>query len=468
MCSSKSLIPLLSCSVLAILICAASPAANAAWVNCATEGRTCSFKGTAKVLYGPTTTSGYTIKTFTNGTACTNKVFGDPAYGKPKKCWYDDASAGTPTTPTPPVTSVPSVIPTLQSVKGLPVRDYTNTGTTGYRPKSGEVISKVRIVNHKGPCIVINNVKGIVIQDSEIGPCGDDISTRGKIHMEAVAIYKGSDVTIRRNVIHDVSSALFASNQSQHPIVFHANLVYNIRGPFWQGQMVQMATRGGTGQSKITCNVTDGQGVGLPAPTGGPNMIEDRINLNTAKGLSPSLPIEVAYNRIRGDLSAKNPSGSGMQLGDSPATSYDGSGPYDSGNYYVHDNTVVKVNGSGISVAGGNNIRIENNRVDQRGASATSLTSVPFGVRNYDTHSACSISYKGNQAIGSKWAYGGKGQPVTKFNEGNFRGNIAPIDATFGRAPYRPCTIADLGLNNYAATALPANLFDLPYEQCKN
>jgi hypothetical protein len=64
-------------------------------------------------------------------------------------------------------------------------------------------------------------------------------------------------------------------------------------------------------------------------------------------------PIEIAYNRIRGGHSVN---GSGIMTGDSSAA---GAG----GGIYVHDNTVVDVANTGIGVAGGENIRIENNRV---------------------------------------------------------------------------------------------------------
>lgn len=66
-----------------------TPTATAAeqWVDCGVEGDYCSFTGTRTVRYGlaPST---YTTKTITNGTACSNDVFGDPAYGYQKRCAY--------------------------------------------------------------------------------------------------------------------------------------------------------------------------------------------------------------------------------------------------------------------------------------------------------------------------------------------------------------------------------------------
>src|SRR5262247_2765659 len=66
------------------------------WTVCANEGGTCSFSGTQQVRYGAN--GAYFYKTLSNGTACTNAVFGDPAPGVPKQCDY---TAATTTTPPP-------------------------------------------------------------------------------------------------------------------------------------------------------------------------------------------------------------------------------------------------------------------------------------------------------------------------------------------------------------------------------
>jgi len=54
------------------------------WTFCATEGGVCAFTGTMEVRYGAN--GSFLSKTLTNGTACTNAVFGDPAPGTPKQC----------------------------------------------------------------------------------------------------------------------------------------------------------------------------------------------------------------------------------------------------------------------------------------------------------------------------------------------------------------------------------------------
>ena len=56
------------------------------WTFCANEGVWCSFTGIKNVRYGAN--GSYYYKTFTNGTSCTNVVFGDPLYGTKKQCYY--------------------------------------------------------------------------------------------------------------------------------------------------------------------------------------------------------------------------------------------------------------------------------------------------------------------------------------------------------------------------------------------
>lgn len=54
------------------------------WVKCADENGTCSFSGTQQVRYGANGI--YKTLTITNGTECSNAVFGDPVPGVVKSC----------------------------------------------------------------------------------------------------------------------------------------------------------------------------------------------------------------------------------------------------------------------------------------------------------------------------------------------------------------------------------------------
>jgi murein DD-endopeptidase MepM/ murein hydrolase activator NlpD len=61
--------------------------------QCAEEGGFCSFSGTADVIYGAN--SCYTSpRSFSNGTACNNDVFGDPLLGVHKYCYTNGSSGG--------------------------------------------------------------------------------------------------------------------------------------------------------------------------------------------------------------------------------------------------------------------------------------------------------------------------------------------------------------------------------------
>jgi parallel beta-helix repeat protein len=54
------------------------------WTFCAAEGGFCAFTGTRQVRYGAN--GSYFYKTLSDGTACTNSVFGDPIVGVVKEC----------------------------------------------------------------------------------------------------------------------------------------------------------------------------------------------------------------------------------------------------------------------------------------------------------------------------------------------------------------------------------------------
>ena len=60
------------------------------WTFCAPEGGECAFTGTREVRYGAN--GSFVFKTLTDGTACTNIVFGDPIEGVVKGCELRTAS----------------------------------------------------------------------------------------------------------------------------------------------------------------------------------------------------------------------------------------------------------------------------------------------------------------------------------------------------------------------------------------
>jgi parallel beta-helix repeat protein len=76
---------------------------SSAWTFCANEGGVCAFTGTMDVRYGANGV--YTVKTLTDGTPCTNSVFGDPIPGTVKQCATGAASSPPPPGPAPTSTS---------------------------------------------------------------------------------------------------------------------------------------------------------------------------------------------------------------------------------------------------------------------------------------------------------------------------------------------------------------------------
>ena len=65
------------------------------WTACASERGVCAFSGKHDIKYGSDTR--YVILTVSGGTPCNNRVFGDPAPGMQKRCWYDSGVAPAPT-----------------------------------------------------------------------------------------------------------------------------------------------------------------------------------------------------------------------------------------------------------------------------------------------------------------------------------------------------------------------------------
>ena len=59
----------------------------AAWLNCAKENQFCNFPDTRTVRYGAGST--WVYRTLTDGTSCSNSVFGDPLPGVGKECYVE-------------------------------------------------------------------------------------------------------------------------------------------------------------------------------------------------------------------------------------------------------------------------------------------------------------------------------------------------------------------------------------------
>lgn len=105
-----------------------STSSSTSWTACAWEGSTCSFSGTRTVRYG--TTSANVSRTATSAIACSNAVFGDPAPGQRKQCWY--SGTGTTTTTTTPTTTTPVTTGgSFSRTQVYPLRDQWVSGQPG-------------------------------------------------------------------------------------------------------------------------------------------------------------------------------------------------------------------------------------------------------------------------------------------------------------------------------------------------
>jgi hypothetical protein len=252
-----------------------------------------------------------------------------------------DATDATEAAPGLSAGSTAGAIPTPQSITGKP-----RSGPI--RARSGQVIENLHVATAEGPCILVEGASDVTIRDSEIGPCGAD----GDPDTQGIEIRFAAHVTIQRNVIHDVSTAVYVMGSS-HPIVMERNYVYNVRGPLPRGQMIQMnGVAGGASGSKVICNVSDAMpGFRLGVLHGDTAAgIEDHINLFGSPGLDHDRT-EIAYNRLRGG-SKISTSGSGIMMGE-------GGG----GHVHAHHNTIVDVVNAGAGIAGGSNITFDSNRI---------------------------------------------------------------------------------------------------------
>lgn len=277
--------------------------------------------------------------------------------------------------------------------------------------------------------MVGSGVSNVRITNAEIGPCGQD----GDVLAVGVDVRPGAaNITIDRNVIHDVSTGVYVAG-AQHPVVIDRNTIYNVRGPMPRGQAVQFNNvRGGSGSSKVTCNVSDRMAATTAV------RYEDHLSFFQSHAASSSV-IEIAYNRLRGGSSG---TGSGIMLGD-----YGGSGQW------AHHNVLVLTTNVGIGIAGGNNNVVEHNRAYNKGTSASSMTSGSFYLAQMSSEATCTHNtVRHNRETSRGWLWGGTGGVST--------GYFIP---TSGSSACTHSTVTD---NLAQDDTLTAAIFDEPIREC--
>jgi len=316
--------------------------------------------------------------------------------------------------------------PATVAARNLPIVGPITTTSNGQRIEN----LRIQRTSGTGPCITVNHT-GVVIQDNEIGPCGATESTDNN----GIVSTGATNITIRRNVIHNVSNGVYLTS-AQHPFVFEQNYVYNLRGPFPRGQAFQTnGITGGTGSSKIKCNISDTMpGVRYGVDHNITN-VEDHINLFNTLGVdSTTNRIEIAYNRLRGGHPTST-SGSGINVGDGAS----------GGNTYSHDNIVVSTRNAAIAITNGTNVTHDNNRIYMDttpwsgvdwGGTGCSIAS-GFGTGSAATCHTNTISNTRVRAIGQTAQC--NGYCVITFTNNNFN-DTSLTEAIFDEAWPAACT----------------------------
>lgn len=287
--------------------------------------------------------------------------------------------------------------------------------------RSGDVIQGLRISNPSGPCVVAQNVTNVTIINNEIGPCGSDPNYQIGIYING-----SSDLQILNNRFQDISSALYAVNDTRGKLLFEGNYATRIRGPMPRGQLVQLNQYSGP-DITIRCNVSD-QKMGGYANSDGKGGPEDHINIYKSSGTKES-SIYIVNNKIRGGGSK---SGGGILAVDA------GNGSH----VRIDSNILVDPGQYGIAIASGSDIQITNNQVY---ASANDWTNVGIYVWNQYQNTTCS----NNEVSGNAVNYTNKkGAPNPYWDSGNCG------------------TVSSPKKNDFSAKNVSAAIWDNPFPSC--
>lgn len=317
-----------------------TPPATTTWVSCAAQYGTCSFSGTRRVLYGVSTTASNVIKTFTNGTACNNTVFGDPAPGQNKSCFYENITQ--PTTPSGGGTAgicTPSSNTYTQAMPALNISKAVASANLVIRGQNNVVIDGKAFKDEGGQnCLSIQNSTNITVRNSSFIGC-----------YRGVLAENSTNVVIENNYFENNVASAVGLNSTGVKVRY--NRIKNAGGGKWLTMseafgnrmlpnMVQFNKVYGAG-NEITNNV------GLNEP--GKSSTEDLMTTYQSQGTS-SAPIYIQNNCIQGG--GPSPSGGGLMVGDQ-------------GGKYItaRNNSLINVGQYSMAIAGGHYNQILNNRI---------------------------------------------------------------------------------------------------------
>ena len=205
---------------------------------------------------------------------------------------------------------------------------FTDKSPIVWNEEYNKTISGFEIVNPDGHCITLTNCTNIIIQNCKLGPSKN----------EGVYLVHCKNITIQNCTMDSVDSGVVADSCTG--IVVTNNDIRNVLGPLPRGQMVQFGRVYGAG-NRISYNAGENiEGQSHP---------EDEISLYMSNGTAEN-PIQVIGNRIRGG--GPSTSGGGIMTGDK------------GGSYIlVQDNILVDPGQYGITIASGNHITIQNNKI---------------------------------------------------------------------------------------------------------
>lgn len=281
---------------------------------------------------------------------------------------------------------------------------YAKSATIQHVGKSNFVIEGLEFTSNDRDLIVLYSCENVVIKNNSFAASP---AKRG------IYLDNCKNITIVDNTFDNVHTGLVAHNS--RGIKFEYNDVKNVGGPMKEedknnGFVALFDKVNGEGNS-ISYNVSENI-FGQSSPG-------DLINLNQSNGTAQS-PIVVKGNWIRGG--GPSPSGGGIILGDI------------GGSYQVaEDNIVVDGGQYGISIAGGHDIALRNNKI--------------YGSKNYFTNVglyACNwyeenlgksynitvagnvVNYRNKEGNISNWWYASNVEPVSGKETNRYDPALSP------------------------------------------
>ncbi|MCE5206328.1 MAG: right-handed parallel beta-helix repeat-containing protein [Porphyromonadaceae bacterium] len=291
---------------------------------------------------------------------------------------------------------------------------YTESAAIQHVGKSNFVIEGSAFTSSSSKyLIVLYSCKNVIIRNNKFGSSPVNL---------AIYLDNCENITIIDNTFENVQSGMVAHNS--RGIKFEYNDLTNVVGPLMGGGKIgnmaifDKVTGPGNSISYNVCENISGQ-----------SYPEDIINVNQSHGTSES-PIIVKGNWLRGG--GPSSSGGGIILGDV------------GGSYQIAENNIVVDPGQyGISIAGGNNMILRNNKVF---SSRKSYNNVGIYAANWYeslgnsyniTVTNNAVNYTNRDGVVNNFWFAGNVEPIegkaTNIYDRNLSASILP-DTIIGRA----------------------------------